>query len=138
MAFNKAFSDFLKKDKPNKKEYEVIISDRLKDFPFKIKPMNFEQYSKYQSDASKVKVGGKNSDTKFDSKKYYTLMIINHVIEPNFKEREFLDEVGYMTAEDFIVNELNIDEIYNLGEAIMDVSGISADFEKMVTEAKNS
>lgn len=132
----KKLADFIKQDDNKASTYEVIISERFKDIPFTIRPMKFSEYSKYQSNASKVKF--KSKDTSINTTTFFTEVILNHTVEPNFKSTEFLAETGYPSGEEFILNELKIDEITNLGNAILDISGVTNDYETVITEAKNS
>lgn len=95
--------------------------------------MNFKEYSTYQKNASKIKT--KNAS--FDITTLYMEMIINHTVSPDFRDDKMLQDDGVFSPEEYIIKNFSVDEITNLGTAIMDVSGVNTEFKTIVNEAKN-
>jgi len=114
---------------------EVRISGRLKDFTFKVKPINQSQFNHYQRIATTI--GKKGQVNKFDNGKFNELVIINHVVEPNFRSTEVLDTVNAKTPEEYINKVFLAGEIVQLGEQISEISGFGTTDEELEIEVKN-
>lgn len=124
------------------KEVEVAISPRFKDkdgnlLKFKIKPMNGEEFGKYQKQSTTLNVMGKKKETSFDSAKFNNLCIINHCVDPNFKEADFLKSLGVQTPEQAVSKVLLAGEIVELGNQISRISGFDVDINEEIEKAKN-
>ena len=70
---------------------EVTISPRLAKFPFKIKGMTGPDFSEYQKLSTKI---GRHKKIEFDSKTFNELVVLNHTIEPNFKDADSIKKTG--------------------------------------------
>ena len=79
--------EFLLSNQPEGITEKVVISQRLKGKPFTICPMSGPEFNDYQKSATKIRKG-KNVD--FNSAIMRERVIINHTIEPNFKDPDFL------------------------------------------------
>ena len=111
---------------------EVYINKRLG--TFKIKPMTNEQYNSYLARCrGKYTKDGVN----FDNGKYNLLLITNHVIEPDFSNKDNLSRAGFTTPYDFINAKLKAGEIQDIAEKIAELSGIGASLDEAVEIAKN-
>lgn len=124
------------------KEIEVPISPRFKDkegklLKFKIKPMSGDEFGKYQKQCTSIDFNKKKRETQFDSGKFNLLCIVNHCIDPDFKDASFLKELGVQTPEQAVSKVLLAGEIVELGNQISKVSGFDVDINEEVEKAKN-
>lgn len=116
---------------------EISIPGRLAQFKFKIKPMTQKQFYKYQQIATTV-IQGKNKDVKFNTSRFNELVIINHVIEPNFKDANLLASAGVNDAEEYLNKFFLAGEVANLTEELCLISGFATPDAQLEDEAKNS
>ena len=114
---------------------QVIISQRLAKFPFTIRAMTGDEFTEYQKMTTSF---GRHKKTSFDTKLFNEQVIINHTVEPNFKDAATLKKVGCTTPQQFINKCLLAGEISELTKRISALSGFDADINEAVTEAKNS
>lgn len=124
------------------KEVEVPISPRFKDkegnlLKFKIRPMSGDEFGIYQKQCTNFSMNGKKRETNFDSGKFNTMCIVNHCIDPNFKEADFLKSLGVQTPEQAVGKVLLAGEIVELGSRITEVSGFDIDINDEIENAKN-
>jgi len=134
-----ALTDFLLANPVNTIEEEVVVSKRLKDadgnlLKFKIKPMLNEEYLEYQNQCTVPKKGGK---IEFNTKKFNQLLILNHTVEPNFRNAELIEQAGVRTPEQLLNKVLLAGEIQVLSEQIRNISGFEDSLDDLVEEAKN-
>ena len=115
---------------------EIVVSTRLQNFKFKVKAMTGGEYNSYQT----LCVDNPNSPKKrkFNVKKFNELIVINHTIEPNFKDADFLKESKCEDSIRALYKYLLPGEINALAEKILDVSGFNNDIEEDMEEVKNS
>lgn len=114
---------------------EVIVSPRLSKFPFKIKGMTGPEFSDYQKLSTKI---GRHKKVDFDSKVFNELVVLNHTVEPNFRDADSIKKAGCQTPEQFLYKSLLAGEIAELAQQISALSGFDKEFEDEVEEAKNS
>lgn len=114
---------------------EINLGGRLKDFTFKIKPMTNAEMSRYQKLC--VKNAGSSKKREFDLQKFNELVVINHVITPNFKDAEWIKSAGVLTSEALLAKTLLAGEISELSEKISTLSGFGDDSEELEEEVKN-
>jgi hypothetical protein len=114
---------------------EVIVSARLAKFPFKIKGMTGPEFSEYQKLSTKI---SRHKKVEFDSKTFNELVVLNHTLEPNFRDAESIKKAGCQTPEQFLYKSLLAGEINELAQQITALSGFDKDIEDTVEEAKNS
>lgn len=114
---------------------EIIVSARLKEFPFKIKAMTGQEFSEYQKLATAF---GKKKKVSFDTATFNEQVVLNHTVEPNFRDAESIKSAGCLTPEQFMYRSLLAGEISELANKISVLSGFDSDIEESVEEAKNS
>lgn len=117
---------------------EVIVSERLKDKPFKISCMTGKQLDEYQKQCIKNFKNIKKRE--IDTSKLNELVIINHCITPNFRDAEWLQKAGCPTdPRALLYRVLNAGEIITLVSKIYEISGFTDDeFEDEKEEIKNA
>lgn len=114
---------------------DVVISQRLAKFPFKIRAMTGDEFTEYQKMATTI---ARHKKASFDSKLFNEQVIINHTVEPNFKDAATLKKVGCTTPQQFINKCLLAGEISELTKRISALSGFDTEINEVVAEAKNS
>ena len=124
------------------KEVEVPISPRFKDkdgnlLKFKIRPMTGDEFGKYQKQCTTINVNGRKKETSFDSGKFNLLCIVNHCVDPDFKEADFLKQLAVQTPEQAVSKTLLAGEIVELGNQISKISGFDVDINEEIEAAKN-
>ena len=114
---------------------EVNLGGRLKEFTFTIKAMTGSQYNDYQT----LCIENPNSPKKrrFNTKKFNELIVVNCVINPNFKDPEWMKELGVVDATAAMYKTLLAGEITQLAEAALRLSGFDHDIDEDMQEAKN-
>ena len=124
------------------KEFEVKVSNRFKDkngnqLKFKIKPVSGEQFGEYQKKCSTIEFTGKKRVATMDSNRFNNLVIINHCVDPDFKDAELIKSVGAQTPEQAIQKLLLAGEIAELATQISNISGFDVDINEEIENAKN-
>ena len=114
---------------------EIVLNERLKDFKFKIGSMTRDELEKYQKLC--IIRDKKGNVIRQDSMKFSELVIVNHLLYPNFKSAEFLQKIGVNTPSQGLSKVLKVGEITALSEKIMKFNGFDEDFEDIRTKAKN-
>lgn len=129
-------SDFLMQKPVSEITKELVLNTRpeIKEMPFKIKAMSADDFNEYQEKCTSYDKKGKAT---FNSKKYNELVIVNHCIEPNFKDAEMLKKAGMTLPEQFIRKFLLAGEIVELSSQISSLSGFDTDINELKEEAKN-
>lgn len=130
-----ALQQFLTKNSVDNLTKEVSLGGRLKDFKFKIKALTGNQYNDFQS----LCIENPNSPKKrrFNTKKFNELIVINCVVEPNFKDAEWIKELGVVDAASAMYKTLLAGEITQLAEETLRLSGFDRDIEEEIEEVKN-
>ena len=114
---------------------DIILNERLKDFKFTIGSMTRDELEKYQKLC--IIRDKKGNVIRQDSMKFSELVIVNHLLYPNFKSAEFLQKLGVNTPSQGLSKVLKVGEITALSEKIMKFNGFDEDFEDIRTKAKN-
>ena len=127
--------DFLATHSVENLTEDIVLNERLKDFKFTIGSMTKDELEKYQKLC--VIRDKKGNVLKQDSMKFSELVIINHLIYPNFKSAEFLGKLGVNTPAQGLSKVLKVGEITALSDRIMKFNGFDEDFEDIRTKAKN-
>ncbi len=127
--------DFLIENPVDNLTAEVVVSQRLAKFPFKIKGMTGPEFSEYQKLSTKI---GRHKKVEFDNKKFNEMVVLNHTIEPNFRDAESMKKANCQSPEQFLYKSLLAGEISELAQEISSLSGFDKDMEETVEEAKNS
>lgn len=115
----------------------VVVSERLKDFPFEISCITGTQFSDYQKQSVKNLESKKKRE--FNTKRFNELVVINHCVNPNFKDAEWLKQSGFSSPESLLNVVLAAGEITTLSNLIMEFSGFDeASLEEEAEDVKNS
>lgn len=117
-------------------EHTVKLVGRLSGYEFKIKPMTGNQFYKYQELATII--NPKDQSVRFNSGRFNELVILNHVVEPNFKDASLLTTAGVSTPEQFINKFFVSGELIELSEHIHRISNMNKTEKEMEDEVKNS
>lgn len=130
-------TEFLAENTVDNLTAEVFISERFKKagFAFTIKAMSGQEFNAYQKQATAV---GRHKKVNFDSALFNELVVINHTVEPNFKDAATLKAVGCATPEQFLYSRLKAGEIAELATQISTLSGFDSDQASLVEDVKNS
>ena len=130
-----ALQQFLTKNSVDNLIEEVTLGGRLKDFKFKIRALTGNQYNDFQA----LCIENPNSPKKrrFNTKKFNELIVANCVVEPNFKDADWLKELGVADATSAIYKTLLAGEITDLAERALRLSGFDRDVEEEMDEVKN-
>ena len=127
--------DFLATHSVENLTEEIVLNERLKDFKFTIGSMTKDELEKYQKLC--VIRDKKGNVLKQDSMKFSELVIVNHLLYPNFKSAEFLQKLGVNTPAQGLSKVLKVGEITALSDRIMKFNGFDEDFEDLRAKAKN-
>lgn len=130
-----SLQDFLLENLDENATEQVVLSARLKDSPFTIRPMSSKEFNAYSMAATTFKKGKK---VNFNSEVFSNQVIINHTIEPNFKDAEFVKKAGCITPEQLLNKVLRAGEMSELAQRISAFSGFESEMDDLVDEAKNS
>jgi hypothetical protein len=130
-----ALQQFLSTNVVDNLTQEINLGGRLKDFTFRVKAITGDQYNSYQS----ICIENPNSAKKrrFNTKKFNELIVTNHVVDPSFKDAEWLQQMQAPDAATLMYRTLLAGEINELSEKIMKLSGFDSDLEEEIDEAKN-
>lgn len=125
---------FLLENPINEITKEIIVSERLKDYPFTIKPVLGEQHAEYQKLCTTTEKG----KVKLDNKKFNEMLILNHVVTPCFRSEEAMTKAKAPTPAAFLYMSLLAGEIQEVAQQILSLSGFDLDPQEKVDEVKNS
>jgi len=98
---------------------------------FKISPVSLAQSKSYKRQSRDHKTG------EVDIDKFNMLIVVNHIVEPDFSNKEFLDKAGFVTPEDVINAKIPAVAFANIVDKIIRESGLDVSLGEMVEEAKN-
>lgn len=122
---------------------EVAISDRFRDengdlLKFKIGVMTSAQFEAYRKQAMTMKVdmGSGQQRLDMDLDRFNKLIVINHTLDPNFKDAASIQALGCQTPEEYIDAVLLPGELAQLSQEIQRLSGFKP-MNELVKEAKN-
>lgn len=113
---------------------EIILSERLKDFKFKIRPMNSKEFNSYTKRATVLK---NNKLQSLNADVFNELIVLNHTLEPNFRDADLLSKSGAVNPESLLNKVLLAGEITELANKITELSGFGQTIEESIEEAKN-
>ena len=128
-------SQFLVQNPVENLTAQVVVSNRLAEFPFTVKAMTNPEFSEYQKLSTTANRHGK---VDFNARRFNELVVINQTLEPNFKDAELLKQAGCTTPEQFLNKSLLAGEVAELAQQISILSGFDRDMGEVVEEAKNS
>lgn len=134
---HKSLLEFLAENPVDDLKEQIVVSKRLKNYPFTVTAMTGEQFSSYQNKATVI---GKKQKIDYDNKCFNEQVVLNHVVEedgrPFFKIQENFKKVGCITPEEFLYKYLTAGEIVELVSKISALSGFDIDEEDMAKEVK--
>lgn len=130
-----ALQQFLTQNSVDNLTEEVCLGGRLKDFKFKIKALTGNQYNDFQA----LCIENPNSPKKrrFNTKKFNELIVVNCVVEPNFKDADWIKQLNVPDAAAAMYKTLLAGEITQLAEAALRLSGFDRDLDEDMEEVKN-
>lgn len=127
-------SEFLAGNPVEGQTDEIVLSERLKNFKFKIGSMGRTEREKYLQVCLIKDRSGRV--VRQDLTKFNELVVLNHCIYPDFNDLEFVKKCGAKTPSEALYKSLKLGEIENLAQAILEFNGF-CDFEELRTKAKN-
>ncbi len=133
-----SFIDFFAKHDVSGLTQQVYPSERFREkgLAFTIKVMSQEELNDYrkQSTTTNKRTGAQVQDPF----RFNTLIVLNHVVDPDFRSVADIKSMGCTTAQQYLEKALLPGEIANLATAISDLSGFGEETQKAMTEeAKN-
>lgn len=131
--------DFLNANPIDNVTDEVVVSPRFKDkdgnvLKFKIKAMTNQKFDELRKKFTNVKKGRK---VEFDAHGFNTAVVIEHTVDPDFKDASSIQKLGCRTPEEYLNRVLLAGEIATLVQKIHELSGFDVEMEELVEEAKN-
>ena len=103
-----------------------------KDFELVIRPITEEEHTEFQRRSNVI---SKNKVT-FDSGKYSSLVLEACIIEPNFKDAEFLKKAKCVSATEFINKKFPAGVVADISQKIQEISGFES-YDLEIENAKN-
>lgn len=130
--------DFLNANPVDGLTDEVVVSPRFKDkdgnpLKFKIKAMTNKTFDELR----KRHTHGKGRKAEFDSSGFNNSVVIEHTIDPDFKDAASIQKLGCATPEEYLSRVLLPGEVATLAQKISELSGFDIDMESLVDEVKN-
>jgi len=123
--------DFLEnRSKNDEKEKKIIFSADTEEMATITKVTPLAQ-AHYQKRAMSLE------NQSFDTGRYQMDLIINHTIDPNFKDAEILKKSGFAKPEDLVNALLSAGEAQELASEISKFSGLDKSIKDLKKEAKN-
>ena len=129
-----SLTDFLIANPVDNIEEDVIISERLRDYKFRIRPYSADEYEAYVKRFREI---GKKGKISFNDAGFSRAVVIDCTLYPNFTDAEMLKHAGCKTPREYIDKYLTAGEIKNLEGKISELSGFDQDLESLVDEVKN-
>jgi hypothetical protein len=124
----KSVADFLAENPVNDLQKEIIVSERLKDYPFTIRAMSSKELSRYNKESTKV---DKEMNFSIDSDRLNNLIVFNHLINPDFRSDEEIKKAGCISPEDYLNKVLLAYEVIKIVSEIQKLSGYESEAEKV-------
>lgn len=118
---------------------KVIVSERFKEngkpVPFVIRPITQTENEALLKQSTKK--SKKNEQGEFDRVAYQQALVAAAVVEPDLENAELQKAYGVLGAPKLLAKMLYIGEFALLMEAVQKLSGLDADINDEVEEAKN-
>ena len=121
---------------------EVVVSKRFlgedgKPVPFKIRPLTQEENNQITKRSMRLVSGGKRGEKELDSSAYASRIIVEAIVEPDFRSEELCKAYGTMDPMEVPGKMLLAGEYKRLMDAIMELSGFDEGAGSLEDEAKN-
>ena len=129
-----ALWDFLMEHPVTGLREEVIVSPRLAEHPFTITAVSAGEMAEYTGRCKTSPQPGAG----FDGEKFNLLLILNHCVEPDFRNSDALAQAGCATPEELVNKTLKAGEIAYLARAIYRLSGYDQTMTELRDMVKNS
>lgn len=134
-----SLQEFLNNNPVDNLTEEVIISPRFKDkngnvLKFTIKAMTSQEFEDIRKSVTTVRKGKK---VEFDSQKFNLRIVVNHTLDPDFKNADSIKKLGVHTPEEYVQRVLLAGEVATLASKITELSGFDVEMEELIDEAKN-
>ena len=113
-----------------KKKIKVNLGG--KDFDLVIRPITEAEHTEFQRRSNVI---SKNKIS-FDSGKYSNLVLEACIVEPNFKDAEFLKKVGCVSATEFLNKKFPAGVLSDIAQKIQELSGFES-YDMEIENAKN-
>jgi len=124
---------FLKMGDVRDRKKEVLI-EKLSE-KLIIRAMNEAEFNSYRRQS--IIFDKKSGGSDLNLMKLRMTVLENHIVEPDFSNKNFLDEVGCTTAQDFFKRKFSPGVISDIYSEISKLSDFENDFEELAEEAKN-
>ena len=118
---------------------EVVVSNRFRGpngevLKFRIKAMTNQTFDDLRKRYTRI---GKGRKVEFDAQGFNNAVVIEHTLDPNFKDAESIKKLGCATPEEYLNRVLLPGEVATLAQKISELSGFDVEMEELVEEAKN-
>lgn len=111
---------------------EIKVRVQGKEYSLTIRAMTGEEHADFQKRSNVIT----KKSVSFDLGKYNSLVLPACIVEPNFSDAKFLEQVKCQTAWEFLSKKFPAGVLVDIGQKIQELSGFeSLDME--VEEAKN-
>lgn len=124
--------DFLNLTDVNEIRDNITVNVGGKDFTLTIRPLTEAEHLEFQRRSNVI---SKNKIT-FDSGKYSSLVIEACIVEPNFRDADFLKRVNCVSATEFINRKFPAGVVSDISEKIQKLSGFES-YNMEIENAKN-
>lgn len=124
--------DFLNLADVNEIRDNITVNVGGKDFTLTIRPLTEAEHLEFQRRSNVIT---KNKIT-FDSGKYSNLVIEACIVEPNFRDADFLKRINCVSATEFINRKFPAGVVSDISEKIQKLSGFES-YNMEIENAKN-
>lgn len=121
--------------KPVTEITDEVFIERL-GVSFKVKALTGDDINKLKEECTRYKIKGKERVAFLDEGELGLSMVVKATIEPDFSAKELLAHYGAKTANECLNKALIAGELAKLNQAVVTVSGLTPQEEK-VEEVKN-
>jgi hypothetical protein len=130
-----ALESFLIEASNNDMKHQYVVSKRLSEYPFTLKPLTIGEYREVRRRAVNPNAAGSD---RVDAVELTKQVIISGCIEPDFRGEEMIKKKGCSTPSELVDKVLLAGEATRLSDEILRISGFTNDVESAREEAKNS
>lgn len=114
-------------------QMEVKRNGKAKELTFEVSLISDREWKNYQNQTNKLKKGGR---VDFDGTKFNELLVINHCVNPNFRDANAMKKLDVRTPEQLLHKTLKIGEVSQLADIITSVSGFDTNIRELIEEIK--
>lgn len=134
-----SLQDFLNRHPVDHIIDEVVVSPRFQDengkiMKFKIQAMTNRTFEDLRKRFTKM---GKGRKIEFDAQGFHNAVVIEHTLDPDFKDAASIKKLGCASPEEYLGKVLLAGEISTLVQEIQKLSGFDVEMEELVEEVKN-